>query len=75
MWIRVDLLLEKARLRRTAYKSGRREKLGIGTVRDMIGFEKVGERKLVAKRKRPKKSTSLLDRTPLRAKTKKSRIW
>lgn len=66
MWVKLSLLLEKARLRRTAYKSGRREKLGIGTTRDEIGFEIKGRRKVVPKRKRPvsKPGNRLLDRTP-----------
>lgn len=42
--------------------------LGFGTARDMIGFEKKGERKIVPKRKRPKKIQSLINRTGLRAK-------
>jgi len=41
----------------------------------MIGFEKPGERKVAPKRKRPKPSRSLIDKTPLRAKTSKSRVW
>jgi len=73
--IPLGLLLEKARLRRMAYRSGRREMLGLETRRDIIGFEKPGEKKIVAKRKRPKKPTSILFRSPLRATTSKSRIW
>lgn len=49
--------------------------LGLETRRDIIGFEKPGEKKIVAKRKRPKKPTSILFRSPLRATTSKSRIW
>lgn len=73
--IPLSLLFEKARLRRMAYRSGRREMLGLETRRSMIGFEKPGERKIIPKRKRPEKQTSLLFKSPLRAKTSKSRIW
>lgn len=73
--IPLRLLFEKARRRRTAYRSGRREMLGLETRRDIIGFEKPGERKILPKRKRPKKDHSLLFKSPLRAKTSKSRIW
>jgi len=75
VWISVKELFEKVRKRRTAYKSGRRELLGFETRRGMIGFEKPGERKVAPKRKRPKPSRSLIDKTPLRAKTSKSRVW
>jgi hypothetical protein len=74
-FISVSLLLEKARRKREAYRSGRRERLGIPTRREAVGFEKPGEKKLIPKRKRPKKSDSLLDKTVFRAKTKKSRMW
>jgi hypothetical protein len=75
MWIELSVLLEKARLRRTAYRSGRRELLGIETRRSMIGFEKPGERKNVPERKRPERFQSLLNRTSLRAPSTKSRIY
>ena len=76
-WVPLDVLflLEAKRKRRTAYRSGRRELLGIETLRNIIGFEKPGERKILPKRKRPKKVRDLLDRTGLRARTKKSRVW
>jgi len=53
IWIPVDWLLEASRLRG---QSNRRDVLGFGgTTRDKIGFEQKGKRKLVPKRKRPKK--------------------
>lgn len=53
IWIPVDWIFEASRLRS---RSGRREVLGFGgTIRDKIGFEKKGKRKLSPKRKRPKK--------------------
>jgi hypothetical protein len=45
------------------------------TRRNIIGFEKPGERKIAPKRKRPEKFQSQLNRTGLRAKTTKSRVW
>jgi len=74
-WILLEVLLEKARLRRTAYRSGRLEKLGIGTARDMIGFEKRGAKKIVPSRARPTHKDRILDRSPFRSKTSKSRMW
>jgi len=74
-WVPLEWLFEAPRKRRTAYRSGRRELLGVETRRNIIGFEKPGERKIAPKRKRPKKSRSVIDRTALRAKTKKSRVW
>ena len=72
MWIPVDWLLEVGRLRS---RSGRRDILGFGgTVRDKIGFEKKGKRKIVAKRKRPKrKFGDLLARGPFRSGLVRSR--
>lgn len=49
--------------------------MGVETRRNIIGFEKPGERKIAPKRKRPKKFQSVLNRTILRAKTTKSRVW
>lgn len=70
LWISVDKLFEASRMRG---QSRRREALGIGgTVRDKIGFEKKGERKLVPKRKRPKKKFGdLIARTDFKSKTKR----
>ena len=72
-WILLDVLFESPFRSRLAYRSGRREIFGLSTRRDMIGFEKKGERKIVPKRKRPKKFQSLLNRTGLKAKIKRSR--
>lgn len=71
-WIPVDWLVEAARLRA---KSSRREVLGFGgTIRDKIGFEKKGKRKLVPKRKRPKKNFGdLLARSSFRSSSIRSR--
>ena len=74
-FVSVSLLMEKARRRRDAYRSGRKERLGIPTRREMFGFEKPGEKKLIPKRKRPEKSKSILDKTVFQATTKKSRMW
>ena len=74
-YIPIALLLEAARLRRTAYRSGRRELLGVETRRNIIGFEQPGERKIAPKRKRPEKFQSLLNRTMLRSQTTASRYW
>jgi hypothetical protein len=74
-YIPIALLLEAARLRRTAYRSGRRELLGVETRRGIIGFEQPGERKIAPQRKRPEKFQSLLNRTMLRSKTQSSRYW
>lgn len=74
-WMPLEWLFEAPRERRTAYQSGRRELLGVETRRNIIGFEKPGERKIAPKRKRPKKFQSVLNRTILRAKTTKSRVW
>jgi len=74
-WVPLDTLFEAPRERRTAYQSGRRELFGVETRRNIIGFEKPGERKMVSKRKRPEKFQSVLNRTNLRAKTTKSRVW
>jgi len=65
-WIPVDWLFEASRLRT---RSGRREALGFGgTTRDKIGFEKKGKRKIVPKRKRPKRRLGdLLARSPFRS--------
>ena len=70
--IPVDLLMEVARLHR---RSVRKEVLGVGgTSRDRIGFEKKGERKLVPKRKRPKRKLGdLLSRSPYRSNDIRSR--
>jgi hypothetical protein len=68
-WVPVSLLLERARLfKGLRSRSGRREVLGFGgTRRDIIGFEKKGERKVVPKRKRPKKKLGdIIARTPLK---------
>jgi hypothetical protein len=74
-WMPLSILLEKGRLRRMAYRSGRREALGLDTNRIMMGMERHGERRDVPQRKRPKVFQSLLNRTPYRAKTTKSRYW
>jgi len=74
-WVPLEWLFEAPRKRRTAYRSGRRELLGVETRRNIIGFEKPGERKIAPKRKRPEKFQSVLNRTALRAKTTKSRVW
>jgi len=68
-WVPVSLLLERARLfKGLRTSSGRREMLGFGgTRRDIIGFETKGERKVVPKRKRPKRKLGdIIARTPLK---------
>lgn len=67
-WVSSGALMEALRHARGMTRSGRREKLGFTTVRDLIGFEKRGKRKLIVKRKRPKRR-SLLAGTPFRAKS------
>jgi len=53
VWIPVRWLLEANKLK---HRSRRRDILGLGgTVRDRIGFEAKGKKKIVPKRKRPKK--------------------
>jgi hypothetical protein len=47
----------------------------VETRRNIIGFEKPGERKIAPERKRPEKFQPILNRTGLRAKTAKSRVW
>jgi hypothetical protein len=71
-WIPVDLVFEASRLRT---RSGRRDILGFGgTVRDKIGFEKKGKKKLVPKRKRPKRNFGdLLSRSSFRSSSIRSR--
>lgn len=71
-WIPVDRLLEASRLRS---RSGRRDILGVGgTIRDRIGFEKKGKRKISPKRKRPKKKLGdLLARSIFRSGSIRSR--
>ena len=66
LWVLVDLIYEANRVRT---RSGRRDTLGFGgTVRDKIGFERRGKRKLISKRKRPKrKFGDLLARGPFRS--------
>lgn len=67
MLIQISSLMEQIRVRRSFTRSRIREKLGLSTRRDMIGFEKKGQKKIVPKRKRPKKSTGLLARTIFKA--------
>lgn len=63
--IALDELLEALTLRLNRTRSQRRRMLGLGTRREQIGFEKEGERRIVPKRKRPKKNPGkLLARTP-----------
>jgi hypothetical protein len=63
------LLEKRSILKGLSTSSGRKEILGLGgTIRDKIGFEKKGKRKLVPKRKRPKKRYGdLIARTPLKS--------